>query len=467
MRFTTRTLLTIFLCLPGTIFAQDSIQTLNLEQLILLVKKYHPVVKQMELQIQRSAADIQIAKSAFEPDISNYHTIKTFDGTNYYTSNSFKVNVPAWYGVEFNMGLESLKGNNYDPSNTSGQSSYIGMTIPLIKNLVLDKRRASLQQAKVFNTLSEVERDATINNLLMEAIREYWNWVNTYQVLKIMENAVIVNQQRFEWVKKSYALGERPAIDTIEALTQLRSFEYLRNQYFTDFQNAALLLSLYLWTEDEEPYVLPESIIPESNEIEVKEDVNLEVLLTTAIQQHPELRAYELKLDILEIDRKLKIQDVLPKLDFSYNQLGKGFNLANTLVEGPIFDNNFRYGLKLEIPLLFMEGRANLEKAKLKIEETVLAQTQKDAQISTKIKSYYNEVINLKNQIDLQKSIYQNYLQLVKAEEMRYQNGESSLFLINSRETKALESKEKLIDLQTKYMKTYYAIQWSAGLLNE
>ena len=76
-------------------------------------------------------------------------------------------------------------------------------------------------------------------------------------------------------------------------------------------------------------------------------------------------------------------------------------------------------------------------------------------------------MINLKNQIDLQKSIYQNYLQLVKAEEMRYQNGESSLFLINSRETKALESKEKLIDLQTKYMKTYYAIQWSAGLLNE
>ncbi|MBX7226190.1 MAG: TolC family protein [Chitinophagales bacterium] len=467
MRFTIKLLLTIFICLPLTIYGQDSLQTLHLEQLILLVKKYHPVVKQTQLQIERSEADIQIAKSAFEPDISNYHTIKTFDGTNYYTSNSFKVNIPAWYGIEFNMGLESLKGNNYDPSNTSGQSSYIGMTIPLIKNLVLDKRRASLQQAKVFNTLSEVERDATINNLLMEAIREYWNWVNAYQVLNIMEDAVAVNQQRFELVKKSYFLGERPAIDTIEALTQLNGFEYLKNQYYTDFQNAALMLSLYLWTADEQPYILPENIIPqESSEIQVTDDVNLEVLLSAAIQQHPELRAYELKLDMLEIERKLKIQDVLPKLDFSYNQLGKGFNLANTLVEGPIFENNFRYGLKLEIPLLFMEGRANLEKAKLKIEETTLAQAQKDAQISIKIKSYYNEVLNLKNQIDIQKSMYKNYVQLVKAEETRYQNGESSLFLINTREAKALEAKEKLIDLQTKYMKTYYAIQWSAGLLN-
>ena len=44
-------------------------------------------------------------------------------------------------------------------------------------------------------------------------------------------------------------------------------------------------------------------------------------------------------------------------------------------------------------------------------------------------------------------------------------NGESSLFLVNSRENKSLEALEKLIDLKTKYFKTIYAIKWSAGEL--
>ena len=61
--------------------------------------------------------------------------------------------------------------------------------------------------------------------------------------------------------------------------------------------------------------------------------------------------------------------------------------------------------------------------------------------------------------------MYENYQLLVKSEETRLLNGESSLFLVNSRENKALEALEKLIDLKTKYFKTIYAIKWSAGEL--
>ena len=65
----------------------------------------------------------------------------------------------------------------------------------------------------------------------------------------------------------------------------------------------------------------------------------------------------------------------------------------------------------------------------------------------------------------MQKNNLLNYKQLVKAEETRLINGESNLFLINTRENKMLEAQEKLIELQTKYFKSIYALQWSAGLL--
>jgi hypothetical protein len=61
----------------------------------------------------------------------------------------------------------------------------------------------------------------------------------------------------------------------------------------------------------------------------------------------------------------------------------------------------------------------------------------------------------------------ENYLALTKAEETRLSNGEGSLFLINSRELKALESMEKMVDLKAKYYKSIFATQWAAGLLSQ
>jgi outer membrane protein TolC len=58
-----------------------------------------------------------------------------------------------------------------------------------------------------------------------------------------------------------------------------------------------------------------------------------------------------------------------------------------------------------------------------------------------------------------------NFEKLLKAEETLFRNGESSLFLINSRENKVLETERKLIELKAKYYKTIYALQWSTGLL--
>jgi hypothetical protein len=73
--------------------------------------------------------------------------------------------------------------------------------------------------------------------------------------------------------------------------------------------------------------------------------------------------------------------------------------------------------------------------------------------------------MTLQNQVVLQNNHYDNCIKLLRAEESRLLNGESTLFVINARENKAFDSFEKLIDLKTKYFKTFYYLQWSAGAL--
>jgi outer membrane protein TolC len=457
----------ILLCCTSK--AQQNIPSLNAEEVLQIVRSYHPIVKQSSIAIEQSKATILNARGAFDPILNTYLVNKTFDGVNYYKNISPEIKVPTWYGIELTAGSDALSGNRIDPTQTTGATSYFGVSVPLAKNLLLDKRRAFLKQSKLYNKMAVVEQRSIINDIAMQAMEAYWQWVRTYQTFLIAKNSVAINEKRLELVRKSYVLGERPAIDTTETIAQLQSFQYMENANWLAFQSAGLELSAYLWKTNDEPYNLPETVIPQSgweNETNINNfQLSLPELESMAAKNHPDLQVYGFKLDILQIEKKLKYQDLLPKLDFTYTQLGKGYNFLNTVTEGPLFRNNYQVGLKLEMPLRFFEGKANYKKAKLKLAETKLDQNQKQLSIQLKIKDYYNTFVTLKKQVALQSNNYANYQRLVTAEETRFFNGESSLFLINSRETKALEALEKLIELKTKYFKTIYALQWSAGLL--
>lgn len=448
--------------------SQDGLKQLSAQQVFEIVKQYHPVAKQSDILIEKAKADIIIAKGMFDPVLQNEMAQKTFDGTNYYYYNRPELSIPTWFGVEVFAGLEYLSGNRTDPVETKGGSSYLGISVPLVKNLLMDKRRAALQTAKIFREASAIEKRYILNNLLFDAMKSYWNWVQQYQVYKILTDAVSVNEKRVELVKTAFRLGERPAIDTTEALTQLQNFELLKSQALLDFQNTGLELSVYLWTAGTQPYNLPASIIPGDDlqfmNIAAASIPEIDGLLEAARQNHPELIIYNYKLNVLHVEKKLKFQDLLPTVNFRYNQLGKGYDVLKTAT-GPLFENNFQYGLSLGIPLRLSQARGGYRKAKLNITETQLQLSQKKIQVEINVKSCFNELLALKSQVALQEKAYKNYQALQRGEEIRFQAGESSLFLINARENKALEALQKLQELKAKYFKTVNALQWAAGLL--
>ena len=459
----------IFIFFSIQSYAQESIQTLNMEELLKIVRTYHPLITQSSIRIEKAEAEVLLSKSNFDPILSNSLAKKTFDGKEYYGYVTPEIKIPTWFGMEISGGLENLSGTKYDPTETIGRTNYAGISIPLAKNLLIDKRRATLKQAKLFSSLAEVEKNALVNDVLMQAIEAYWNWVKSYQTYLVVKKNTENSFSRVDFVKRSFINGERPAIDTLEAYSQYQSFQFQENTKWLEFQNAGLNLSLFLWKNENEPYEIPNTVTPQNNwETEVNSsnfNFDISQLVSNASQNHPNNLVYTYKLDALEIEKKLKFQELLPKIDFKYNLLGKGYDIGQTISHHNYFDNNFQYGLKFEMPLLFMKGRAEYKLAKLKISESTIDQTLKRNQIDIKIKSYYNEYLTLKSQIGLQTNMYENYQLLVKAEETRLLNGESSLFLVNSRENKALEALEKLIDLKTKYFKTIYALQWSAGVL--
>lgn len=449
-------------------YTQKSIDTLSAEQLIEIVKRYHPVAKQASLQIEKAKAQLVSARGGFDPALRSKIGGKTFGGTEYYNHRGTEVSIPTWFGIEVNAGIERLEGARTNPTETLGRTSYVGVSVPLAKDLLMDKRRAALQTAKVYREASEIERRNILNVLLLDAIKSYWYWTQHYTIYEILDKAVKVNQERLQMIRDAYVLGDRAAIDTSEALTQLQNFEVMREHALMQLQNAGIALSEFLWSADDKPVTLPLHVVPAREpaltSIPGAELPSLEELIESALSSHPELLLYQYKMSALNIEKRLKFQELLPSLKFHYNQLGKGYDVLKTDYT-PFFENNYRYGISFSVPLRLSEGRGEYRKTKLTIAETSLEQNLKRLQVENNVRSYYNELATLKRQIVIQEQAYNNFTRLQQAEEIRFQEGEGSLFLINARENKTLESLQKLQELRTKYMVTTSALQAAAGLL--
>lgn len=442
--------------------------TLSLEELTLIVLKYHPVAKQADIQIEQAKQELRITRGAFDPTLNYKIAEKTFDGSSYYEYKKPTLTIPTWFGINVETGIEELNGNRTNPTQTLGQSSFLGLQIPLGRDLLTDKRRTDLQKAKIARQASYTERRKMLNDLLLEAHKSYWDWWQANRILNIAGQALQVASKRLEFVKGSARIGERPAIDTIEALAQLQLFEVQWNNAQLALQNSWWELSQFCWQENQTPYLLPTACTPGNNEYEkftlAQNLTNVDSYLTRARNNHPELLLYNFKLNSLALEKRYRTQQLLPKASFQYNFLEKGFQW--TAPKSVLFENNFQYGLSLSIPLRLSEERGEYKKVRYTIQRTQLEQDLKQVQIENKIRASFFEVENMRAQVNTQTKALQSYQALLRGEELRFRNGESSLFLVNARENSVWTAAQKLEEIKTKYLIAFQKLFWAAGLLN-
>jgi outer membrane protein TolC len=451
-----------------SVVGQQTDSTLSQELFLSLVRGFHPVARQAGIIEDKAAANLIAARAGFDPVVSVDAERKTFDGKYYYEHVNPELRIPTWYGVEIAGGLERNLGDLLNPEITRGRSSYLALNVPLAKNLLMDKRRAVLQQARIIRDQSIWERRLVVNDLLYDASVSYWNWVRAHQTRQLLSNVVEVSLQRFRLVRAGYQQGDRPALDTTEALTQLQSFQLAYNDATLELAKATLEISNFLWRSNDEPWYLPTAIRPDTISLQralLSGSVpDLSGLVESGLREHPKMKIIDFKLRSLEIERRLKFQDLLPKVDLKYNFLSKGF--ATPLHAGiEPFRNDFKFGMGVSMPVRLSQGRGLYREAGLKIRETKLGQSQAGWEIENKIRYQFAELQLLRTQLSQAIDYVRSHEQLWRGEELRFRLGESSLFLVNSRENKLLEAREKLISVQTKYLNSFMSLEWSAGRL--
>lgn len=452
--------------LTTTLMAQTP--TLSPDELVGLIRKYHPIALQTDLRIDQARASVRIARGGFDPVLENETAQKTWNGRMYYYYNRPELKLPTWFGMTVHAGQEFLAGNETLSTETKGESNYVGVSLSLAKNLLMDKRRAALRTAQVLRDASEVEKRLALNDLIKEGLYTYWDWVRAFLQEEAIQNTWQANLQRRELIRLLVRAGDRPPIDTVEVNAQVFHWEGQLAQARLQVEVKRRELSNYLWSDQEKPVELPEQIQPEEAAKKMQRAVgqssDLDRLLTQLPNQNPTLQLFPYRLKRLQIERKLQFQELLPDLRFQYNQLGRGYSISNTWKQ-PLFENNFQYGLKLSVPLRLSQGRGGYEQAKLQIRITELEQDLRQRRLENEVRNLFQSCQTTRLQAGLLLDAARGFEQLLQTEVLRFKNGESSLFLVNAREVRWLEAKLQWIQTRIRLCQQEVDLDYQTGQL--
>ncbi|MFM7724860.1 MAG: TolC family protein [Bacteroidota bacterium] len=165
---------------------------------------------------------------------------------------------------------------------------------------------------------------------------------------------------------------------------------------------------------------------------------------------------------MLNVDRKLKVDRLKPFVELNYNILNEPVNY------NPFSDldiNDYKWGVSVAMPLFLRKERGDVALAGLKIQETEAGILQLRAQLALKIKNALVELNNSFTQLQIYQQTVNDSKRLLDAEQNMFDNGESSLFLVNMRELSYIQSQLKLLEWKTKNKQNVYAFGFATATL--
>ena len=442
----------VLLLLGSFVWGQEqNLKELSYNEFLGYVKKYHPLVKSAQLEINKAQANLMMARGGFDPKIEADFDQKQFKGKEYYSVFNSSFKIPTWYGIEVKAGFDNSEGIFVNPENTlpnQGLTS-LGITIPVGQGLLINQRMADLRKAKIQIQLSQAERKLQAIEVVYNASIAYFNWKRNYSEVQLYKNYLKNAEIRYKGILTLIKNGDKPAIDSVEAGIVLKTRKWNLEDSSLKLAKAKLELSNYLWLDNNVPLELQDDILPENRlEKTIGETLKTNELLADniSIENHPKINSIENKLAILEVDRKLKANSLLPKMDVGYHYLSEPNYWNDTNF------NNYKIGLNFKFPLFLRKERGSVQLAKFKIQDTKLSLNLERVQLKNKINAQQTEINSIEKQLQLLSDLVSGNSQMLQSEERLFSLGESSIFLLNSRENNLVSIQLTQLGLENRFL---------------
>ena len=315
-------------------------------------------------------------------------------------------------------------------TNSNGEA-LIGFELPLIKDLLIDERRGSIATKRYQVQLAKYETFQTEINTLQQAGFVYWYWVLEVNKRHFAKKLLDLAKERQFALKRRKQLGDSPDIDLVENKRFI--LKRKENLVHADLKvkQAALSLSLYYRNS------LGQPIVPKANQAprfrfinQSLRKPNRQAIIAEVFAVNPALRILDKLKQITQIDIDLAKNKLLPTLNASLSTKKQYGQDGDPLLKR----TNLFAGLTFNFPLYQRDAKGSYGIAVNKYSQLTIQENYLSQQLHVTLEKILSEQQADQHRLALINKEVALAKKIERAERIRFNAGDSSLFLVNQRE---------------------------------
>lgn len=464
MRLTLLSLCAFLLSCP--LLRANDPTVLSAEAFLEIVKRNHPVAISARLENDRAAASLLKARGAFDPQLFGSTYWKQLDDKNYYRLWEAGIQAPLWPGMSLEAGYENNTGGFVNPevSTVNNGMLFAGLSIPLLRGLTTDERRIAVKRSRLEVVRAMQVENIRLNDLLLDAAYAYWTWWLTSQLRDLQKETLQLSYDRWQFTRGVWQLGDVAAVDTLEAYVQWQNRKVDLQRAEIQYIRASYRLSNFMWDENGNPLFLNDNVVPQQADEQLFRTEMLKVQQLNSgseVKNHPLLRSLTLRREQQDLDLRLNREMLKPVLNVKYNFLTTPRNDAGLSLR------DYRFGAGMYIPLAYRKQRADIRMTQINQLETDLQLMNQELQFRNNRETLANTIVQVADNLGTFGSITTNLDLLLKAEQEKFNLGESTVFLLNARENQYLQSMQNWYQLHYDLISNLYLWRWFIGDMSE
>ncbi|MEB3206512.1 MAG: TolC family protein [Vampirovibrionales bacterium] len=434
---------------------------LSLQDVLALVTANHPKLYSADLERRIAGAKLLEKQGAFDPGISletdylRYNDFSKRGKVSETIDNDLSLNVLTRSGLKFKTGARYNNGQVKPPLYPTGDAGeyFMGVYMPLLRGFRINEKVAAERQAELGIPSADALYQQTRLEVLKQAADAYWRWVMAARKVDVARQVLALAEVRYQAIDARVKQGDLPDIDAIESQQEVQRRLGGLSKEVREVEKAALKLSQYLWQPGGKPSPRPEEAFAPKifSAPSAFADEDWMEGRKIAIEKRPELKSLNLQKDITQVDVSLAKNMRLPVMDL--------FATPGADTGGNSVGFTIKTGVVLTIPLRQrtangMLAAAQFKLQKLDFEQRLLLQSvllEIDDAVSA-IRAAYAQYDAALKELAMAKS-------LEEGERLRFDFGDSTLFLVNQRERATAEVAMKVWDIQGEYYRALLNFQ--------
>jgi outer membrane protein TolC len=483
---------------------RSAIQTALVSNLEIEIEKTSTAIAQLSIRAAQGAFDPSFR---WLPGFESHNTpvgsvLLGSDGKlseTFHNQNFLFLQKIPWSGASFSVNFDNNRQTSTNPFNSLNplfnSRLFVNFTQPLWRNREIDPERAELRIRRKQFDISETEFELKVIDVIARVEQSYWNLVAARQDVQVQEESVKLAQEQFAQNQRMIEAGMLAPVELAASKAELErrnDMWYSSVGRLTEVENTLKAL-LSISRSDE---IWKEEIIPlDDHVVEASPEIELSEAVAQALKGRPEMRLVSQRQETNQIQKLFNASQTKPQVNFvaSYGNTGLAgslvsfqddpFTQSNALLYGrvnelssiaglpPLVPPSFggvppslvgdygtslsnlfsgRYqsvlvGLAFELNLRNRTAQSNLAQSlvaerRLKLEQSTVEQI-----IEIQTRNALQETRTTRQRITATSASVQAAQEKLESETRLFQSGESTNFLVLTRQNELSESRRRMV----------------------